>query len=120
MYLFIVLLISQLFSFAVDGQSEPTMERKRPHPADDLDPDYEDVADQQNKRQRQLERDGMSQRSVRWHGICTVKGGGGLYKYVLQILHYSVWVFWLLVLRPYLPTIYNNYKNACTYMYFKI
>ncbi|KAK2181872.1 hypothetical protein NP493_378g03008 [Ridgeia piscesae] len=37
------------------------MERKRPHPVDDLDPDYEDVADQQNKRQRQLERDGQEQ-----------------------------------------------------------
>ena len=49
----------------MDGQNKPAMERKRPHPADDLDPDYEDVADQQNKRQRQLERDGMSQRSVR-------------------------------------------------------
>ena len=63
MYLFIVLLISQFvsFPFAVDGQSKPAMERKRPHPVDDLDPDYEDVADQQNKRQRQLERDGMSQ-----------------------------------------------------------
>lgn len=43
----------------MDEQSKAAMERKRPHPADDLDPDYEDVADQQNKRQRQVEHDGM-------------------------------------------------------------
>ena len=42
----------------VAGSTEAAMEGKRPH--NDLDPDYEDVGDQQNKRQRLLEHDGMS------------------------------------------------------------